>query len=126
MDTRKMLASLRSALVGIGTGLAVLVVGAFIALRMADPGGFLTAVGYAALVLGATACGGLQGRSDAPFSASLLAALIYGLLPMMLSLILGGTDGFGWRALVYLGMALIASLTAWLIPSAKPRRRYRY
>lgn len=126
MESRYIPASIRAALSGIGAGLAVLVAGALIALRLSDPGGFLTVAGYGALVLGAVMCGILQGRSGAPLSAALLAAALYCLLPMTLSLILGGTHGFWLRAAVYLGMAAIALLTAWLIPSAKPRRRYRY
>lgn len=126
MEAKHILTSLRSALVGIGLGLAILVIGALIALRLDDPGAFLTGISYVALVLGAVICGVLQGRSGRAPAGMLIAALLYGLLPLTVSLIFGGTDGFGLRAAVYLGMALIAGLTAWLMPSAKPRRHYRY
>lgn len=126
MERKDVLTAIRSALVGIGIGLAILVFGALIALRLADPGMFLTVFSYAALVLGAVICGVLQGRSGTTPAGSLLAAALYALLPLTVSLVVGGTHRFWLRALVYLGMAVIAGAVAWLIPSASPRRRYRY
>ncbi len=125
MEQKEILSAIRSALVGIGVGLAILVFGALIALRLADPDPFLTAVSYGALVVGAVVCGILQGRSGAPFSGSLLAAALYALLLLAVSLTWGGVSGWFVRTLVYLGMGAVAGTVAWLIPP-KNRRRYRY
>lgn len=120
------LKGIRNALVGIGVSLALLTVGAMIAVRSPAPQGLLTPFAYIALVTGAAVCGALTGRSGMTAGESLLAAAIYALLPLTCSLILGGTDGFWVRSLLYLGMGGIAGGIAWLIPPARRRRRYRY
>lgn len=126
MEQKDYLAAIRAALVGVGVGLAVLVSGALIATRLAHPEIFLTVTAYTALVLGAVICGILQGRAGAPLTGILLSAAIYALLPLTVSLIWGGFSKFFLRTAVYLGMGLIAGMTAWLIPASRPRRRYRY
>ncbi|MGM9647600.1 MAG: hypothetical protein ACI3YH_05675 [Eubacteriales bacterium] len=126
MERRDILEALRSALVGIGAGLAMLVIGALMALRMADPTPLLVAFSYAALVIGAAICGLLQGRGGAPLAGILLSAALYALLPLTVSLTLGGFDGFFVRALIYLSMGAVAGVVAWLIPQKRRRRRYRY
>ncbi|MBQ8381814.1 MAG: hypothetical protein IJX47_01270 [Clostridia bacterium] len=126
MERRSVLAAIRSALVGIGVSLAILVIGALIALKLTNPDAFLTAAAYIALVMGAAVCGLLTGRDGAPISGILLAAAIYVLLPLTLSLALGGFDGCFIRALVYLSMGAVAGVIAWLIPQKRRRRRYRY
>ncbi|MBQ8289228.1 MAG: hypothetical protein IJX76_10790 [Clostridia bacterium] len=126
MERRDVLAAIRSALVGVGVSLAILVVGALIALKLANPDAFLTAFAYIALVAGAAVCGLLSGRDGAPIGGILLSAAIYALLPLTLSLILGGFDGFFIRALIYLSMGAVAGVIAWLIPQKQRRRRYRY
>ena len=126
MEQKNYLSAIRAALMGIGIGLAVLVMGALFATRLAHPDFFLTVIAYTALVLGAVICGILQGRADASLTGILLAAGMYALLPLTVSLIWGGFSGFWLRSLIYLGMGLIAGVVAWLIPASRPRRRYRY
>lgn len=126
VEQKDYLSAIRGALMGIGIGLAVLVMGALFATRLAHPDLFLTVTAYTALVLGAVICGILQGRAGATLSGILLAAGIYALLPLTVSLAWGGLSGFLLRAAIYLGMGLIAGVTAWLIPASRPRRRYRY
>ena len=120
------LKGIRNALVGIGVSLALLTVGAMIAVKSPAPKGLLTPFAYIALAAGAAVCGALIGRSGMTMGESLLSAAIYALLPMTCSLILGGFDRFFLRALIYLGMGGIAGGIAWLIPPARRRRRYRY
>lgn len=126
MEQKDYLSAACGALMGIGIGLAVLVMGALFATRLAHPDLFLTVTAYVALVLGAVICGILQGRAGAPLGGILLAAAIYALLPLTVSLFWGGFADFLLRAAIYLGMGLIAGVTAWLIPASRPRRRYRY
>lgn len=126
METKDYLAALRAALVGIGIGLAVLVMGAMFGTRLAHPSLFLTVTAYASLVLGAAICGILQGRGGASMGGILLSCGIYALFPLTVSLVFGGFSDFLLRAAIYLGMGLISGLTAWLMPTARPRRRYRY
>ena len=126
MEPKNYLCAIRSALTGVGIGLAILVMGAMFATRLAHPNFFLTVIAYTALVIGAVVCGILQGRSGASFPEILLAGGMYALLPPTVSLIWGGFSGFWLRALIYLGMGLIAGGVAWLIPTSRPRRRYRY
>ena len=126
MEQKEFLAAVRAALVGIGIGLSVLVMGAMFATRLAHPDFFLAVTAYTALVLGAVICGILQGRAGADISGILMSSGIYALLPLTVSLIWGGFSGFLLRALIYLGMGVIAGVTAWLIPASRPRRRYRY
>ena len=126
METKDYLAALRAALIGIGIGLAILVMGAMFATRLAHPEIFLTVIAYTALVWGAAICGILQGRGGASLGGILLSCAVYALLPLTVSLIGGGFSNFLLRAAIYLGMGLISGLTAWLMPAARPRRRYRY
>lgn len=126
MERRDYLSAIRAALAGIGAGMILLTLGGLIATRLAHPDRFLTVIGYAALVLGALVCGILQGRSGAPLGGILLAAGIYALLLLGISLAIGGLSRFFTRALIYLGLAIIAGLAARLIPAARPKRRYRY
>lgn len=126
MERREYLSAIRAALAGIGAGMILLTVGGFIATRLAHPDGFLTGISYAALVLGALICGILQGRGGASWAGILLAAGIYALVLLGISLAIGGLSRFFVRAAIYLGLALIAGLAARLIPAARPRRRYRY
>lgn len=120
------LKGIRNALVGIGVSLALLAVGAMIAVKSPAPQGLLLPFAYIALVAGAVVCGFLTGRGGMEAGEMLLSAAIYALLPMTFSLILGGFDGFFWRLLMYLGMGAIAGAVAWLIPPKRRRQRYRY
>ncbi len=126
MKQNEILSAICSALVGIGAGLALLVVGALIACRSADPDPLLTAVSYIALVLGAALCGLLQGRRGASPLGILLSAALFALFPLTISLVFGGTEGLLTRSLIYLLMGVISGGIAWLIPQKRRPRRYRY
>ena len=126
MKTNEYLCALRSALIGLGAGIAVLLIGALAAVRMANPAPMLSAIAYTALALGGAVSGFLQGRTGAGLPMLGLAAGIYGGFLFLVSLILGGFSRLWLRGAVYLLMALIAVLVGWLTPSPRPKRKYRY
>ena len=118
--------ALCAVLMGVGSGIGLLLAGALMALRMANPQGMLTAVAYVALIVGGAICGFWQGRTGASLSMLALASGSYGGILLAVSLIFGGGDGLWMRIAVYLLMSLIALLIGWLTPSARPKRKYRY
>lgn len=126
MEQKDYLGAIRSALVGIGVGFAVLLAGAVVAVRAPHPEGMIGVIAYTALALGALICGVLQGRGGASMGMLCLSSGLYGLLPMTVSLVIGGTHRFWIRAMVYILMALIATLVGWVVPASRPKRKYRY
>ena len=126
MKSNEYLGALRSALMGLGAGIVLLLAGTLMALRMADPQGMLTAIAYGALVLGGALCGFFQGRTGDSLSMLALAAGIYGGTLLAVSLIFGGFRALGMKLAVYGLMSLIALLIGWITPSAGRKRRYRY
>lgn len=126
MGKRDYIGALRSALAGIGGGVALLLAGAWGALQMANPDGVMGWIAYLALLAGGGLCGFLQGRAGAELSMLSLSAGIYGGLLLLVSLIWGGFHRWWMRLAVYILMTLIAILVGWITPSSKPRRKYRY
>lgn len=126
MKRNEYVSALCAALAGMGAGGSVLLLGAMIALRMANPQGLLTVIAYGALVVGGGVCGFWQGRSGASLSMLALAAGSYGGILLAVSLIFGNADGLWRRLAVYLLMSLIVLLIGWITPSAHPKRKYRY
>ena len=126
MKSNEYLLALRSALIGLCAGIAVLTVGALIALRMADPTPILPAIAYTALALGGTVGGFVEGRTGGSLPMLGLTAGIYGGGLWIVSLVSGGFSRLWIRGAVYLLMALITVLVGWLTPSARPKRKYRY
>lgn len=126
MEQKDYWGAIRSSLIGMGAGIAVLTLGALIAVKAAHPEGVIRIMAYTALAVGALVCGVLQGREGASIGFLCLAAGLYGLLPLTISLAIGGVHRFWIRMAVYLLMALIAALVGWLVPAARPKRKYRY
>ncbi len=126
MKQNEYLGALRAALIGIGVGMAVLLLGTLLALRMADPRALLASIAYTALVLGGAVSGFLEGRAGASRPILGLTAGIYSGLLLIISLVMGGFGRLWIKAAVYLLMALITLLVGWLTPSARPKRKYRY
>lgn len=126
MKVNEYWSALRAALIGMAVGWMVLLVGAWIALNVADPRGLISAVAYIALALGGAIGGFLSGRSGASLPMLGLTAGSYSGTLLLVSMLGGGADRLWIRGAVYLLMALITILVGWLTPSARPKRKYRY
>ena len=126
MEQKDYWGAIRSALIGIGAGIVVLSLGALMAVRMAHPEGVMKAISFTALIMGALIGGILQGRDGVSMGMLCLSAGIYGSLPWIVSIVIGGLDRFWIRAAVYILMMLVFILVGWLTPSRRPKRKYRY
>lgn len=106
----------RALLIGLVSSFLLLLAGNFLALKSAHPDKLLSLLAYIALTAGAVICGLAQRDGSGSWKLPAITGGAYALIPILISLTVGGAENLLMRMAVYLAEGVIALLVSHFMP----------